>query len=85
MVYILQFSQPLGSPKHQANFYIGYCRDDLLDERLHLHRTGQGAAITRAAVLRGYSLELVATLTGGREEERRLKRQKNCRRIVDCR
>lgn len=33
-VYILRFDEPIGSSKHQAQFYVGYCRDDRLDERL---------------------------------------------------
>lgn len=82
MIYILEFSQPLGSARHQAKYYIGSCRDDLLEDRLNLHRTGQGACITRAAVERGFRLELVATLPGGRKEERKLKQQKNTPRIV---
>lgn len=82
MVYILEFSQALGSVKHSAQLYIGSCRDDLLEERISQHRAGIGAAITRAAVQRGYQLNVVALFPGGRQEERQLKRQKNARRFV---
>ena len=82
-VYILEFDRPLGTAKHQARFYIGSCRDDLLDSRMEAHRTGAGAAITRAAALRGIGFKVVATLPGGRQEERKLKSQKNARRIVE--
>lgn len=82
MVYILMFSQPLGNERHRAQFYIGSCHDHLLNDRLAQHRSGKGAAITKAAVERGFTINLVATLPGMREEERRLKRQKNTPRLV---
>lgn len=82
MIYIIQFSGKLGSVKHQAQYYIGSCADDRLDERLQEHRTGQGAAITRAAVERGFTLSLACTLPGSWKEERQLKARKNTRKIV---
>lgn len=78
MIYILQFDPPL----HHARFYVGYCDDTRLDQRLIEHQTGNGAAITRAAVERGISLRLVATLPGQRDTERQIKRQKNTPRLV---
>lgn len=83
MIYILEFSAPLGNERHRARFYLGYCEADRLAERLAEHRAGVGAAITRAAVARGFSLDLVATLPGDRAVERRLKRRKSHRRIVE--
>lgn len=83
MIYILEFSHPLGNHKHQARYYLGSCRDDLLQERIQTHRDGRGAAITRAAVERGYRLELVGTLPGGRDEEKRLKRWKKTSQIAE--
>lgn len=81
-VYVLQFSAPLGSAKHRASTYIGYADPGRLQERLAEHRAGQGAAITRAAVDRGYSLQLVAAIDGGRDLERRLKNFKNARKAI---
>lgn len=82
MIYLLEFSHPLGNENHRAKYYLGYCQDDGLDSRLEEHRNGYGAAITRAAVERGFTLELVGTLPGDRNEERRLKRYKKHSQIA---
>jgi predicted GIY-YIG superfamily endonuclease len=81
-VYILQFLQPLGGQKHRAEFYIGWCKDGTAEARLGDHRLGRGAAITRAANARNIRFEIVAVLEGDRNTERRLKNQKNTRRIL---
>lgn len=81
-VYILMFAVPLGNARHSAQFYIGYAAHGRVHQRVHEHQQGRGAAITRAAVERGIAIEHVLTLPGGRDEERRLKAQKNTRRIV---
>lgn len=85
MIYILKFSHTIGNPSNprgQARYYVGWCEDWRLEDRLNEHNTGRGAAITRAVVERGFRLELVATLPGTRDDERKLKRQKNTPRIV---
>lgn len=74
MIYILEFSRPM----HHARFYVGFCEDDRLTERLKDHNSGRGAAITRAARQQGIELILVATLEGDRRKER----QKNTPRLV---
>lgn len=78
MIYILEFSRPM----HHARFYVGFCEDDRLTERLKDHNSGRGAAITRAARQQGIELILVATLEGDRRKERQIKRQKNTPRLV---
>ena len=83
MIYILKFSKPLGNAQHTAQYYLGYCDDGRLDSRLSEHRRGLGAAITREAVARGYTLDLVLTLPGDRNTEKRLKRRKNHRLIIE--
>lgn len=83
MIYILEFSEPLGNMRHQARYYLGYCEPGRLSDRLAEHRAGAGAAITRAAVKRGIAFDVVATLPGNRTTERQLKRRKNHRVIVD--
>lgn len=83
MIYILEFNQPLGTARHQARFYIGYCEENRLSERLAEHQTGKGAAITRAANKRGISYQVICTLPGERNLERQLKRRKNTRLIID--
>lgn len=83
MIYILQFDKPLGSAKHAARYYIGYCQDDsCLNRRIKAHKKGKGAAITRAAVERGIGFKCVATMEGNRTMERRLKNMKNTKRII---
>lgn len=52
-VYILHFSEPL----HHARHYCGFARD--LQERIHQHRAGKGAKLTRAVVAAGITLEVV--------------------------
>lgn len=81
-VYVLRFSAPLGSSKHRAQSYIGYCDPGRLHSRLAEHRRGSGAAITRAAVGRGLQIHLVAVIAGGRDLERKLKRFKNVRKAI---
>jgi putative endonuclease len=83
MIYILEFEKPLGNAKHQARYYIGYCADGRLHERLKEHLAGTAAAITRACVERNIGFMVVATMPGNRSVERRLKREKNTRRIVE--
>ena len=87
MIYILQFERILGNrmnSRGQARYYVGYCRDGRLAQRLEEHRAGGGAAITRAAVARGIEFKLVATLTGGRATEHRIKRYKNTPAFVQA-
>lgn len=76
MIYVLKFEQPLGNPQNaraMAQFYVGYCDDHRLEERLAEHRAGQGAAITRACNVRGIAFDVVLTLSGGRTVEHYLK------------
>lgn len=80
-VYILTF-QALGSERHSACTYIGWAKD--VEARLAEHRAGVGAAITRAAVEKGYALEVFAVLPGlTRNDERALKNRKNARKIME--
>lgn len=83
MIYILMLDKPLGSHKHSARFYIGFCESDAcFNRRMKEHKRGAGAAMTRAAVARGIGFKCVATMEGDRNLERRLKRMKNTPRIV---
>lgn len=93
-VYVIQFFDPIGSPtnKHgQAQYYIGSCADHRVHDRLQEHRNGRwqgrgdyrgGACLTAYAATRGIGMRVIATFDGGREEEKRLKAQKNAPRIV---
>lgn len=82
MIYILKFSEKLGSHKHSAQYYVGYCEDGRLMDRLEDHRNGRGACITRAAVAKGLKLSLVTAFPGNRHLERQIKRMKNTPRLV---
>ena len=81
-VYLLHFSAPLGNPNNPralAAHYIGWAQN--LDDRLKAHRAGQGCALTRAAVERGISFEVVQTWPGDRRLERCLKNLKAAPRL----
>lgn len=78
MIYILKFSEPIS----HAKYYMGYCADGRLKQRIAEHKRGEGARLTQVAVERGISFEVVVTMKGSRADERRLKNQKNTPRIV---
>ena len=74
--YLLLFSAPLGSDKHQAQHYLGYTSASL-KKRLAARCAGTGARITAAAVEQGIELTLVRHWSeGNRSLERQLKRWK---------
>lgn len=73
-VYILRFDRPLGSARHKAQYYCGFCVNRWgLERRVRQHQTGQGAAITRAAAAAGIPMELVYWQFGTRQLERKIK------------
>lgn len=86
-VYMLKFSSPIGNPDKRygtAQFYLGYCADNRLDERLAEHRAGRGAFITAAAIERGLTLHLVMVIPKGtRKLERQLKNWKSHRKVLN--
>lgn len=78
MVYLLKFRQPVGSGKKFVRYYMGYCEDHRIEERLAEHRAGQGARLTQVASERGIDFDLVRTWAGAsRKDERRMKNQRN--------
>ncbi len=87
MIYMLKFSEPIGNPNvchGQAQFYLGYCADNRLAERLAEHRNGTGASITRAAIEKGLTLNLCMVIPKGtRKLERQLKNWKSHRRVLN--
>lgn len=85
-VYIIQFERAIGSshPRGRAQYYLGFCDDNRLADRLKEHANGRGAAITRYLAQNNIAFNLVALIPGaGREMEKRLKAYKNTRRVVD--
>ena len=68
-VYLLHFSKPYKHAKH----YLGSAND--LSVRLQQHNAGQGARLTQVVREAGIDLILARTWAGGRQYERKLKRQ----------
>jgi predicted GIY-YIG superfamily endonuclease len=80
MIYVIMFNRKLGNlsnPRAQAQFYVGYCDDARLGDRIAEHLSGQGAAITRAARKQGIGMQVVLTMPGDRSKEREIKNYKN--------
>jgi predicted GIY-YIG superfamily endonuclease len=84
MLYMLKFDKELGQGQRgRAQYYLGYCDDERLHERIAEHRKGNGAAITRALKKQGINFHLAATYPGDRSDERRFKNWKSNRRVLD--
>lgn len=92
IIYLYHLDAPLnvahrGRPRH----YVGFCEFGQLPKRDKTHHKGErwqhqwngevkhtgAAAFLAAAVTRGIEFRLVRTWRGTRDDERRLKRQKN--------
>ena len=76
MIYILHFD----TPYYHARYYVGYCADGTLEQRLARHRAGQGSRLL-ALELAGIDFTVALTHSGDRHFERRLKRAKNTPRF----
>ena len=74
-VYLIHFDKPY---KH-AQHYIGWTSD--LEGRLKKHREGNGARLIQVITGKGISFTVVRTWIGERALERKLKNQKNARRL----
>lgn len=82
MVYLLRFHRPVGAGKKYVRYYMGYCEDHHLAQRLATHRSGYGAKLVAAAIARGIDFDVVRVWPHAtRQDERRLKRWKNHRRF----
>lgn len=77
-VYLLRFDRPI-SQRHTTQHYLGYTKD--LAARIQSHQLGCGARLCAVAKERGISFEVARVWCGGRELERKLKNQKNGRRL----
>ncbi len=74
-VYLLHLDRPY----HHARHYLGYASD--LPARLKRHEAGNGARLLQVVKAAGTSWTLARTWPGGRDVERKLKRQKNSPRF----
>lgn len=74
-VYVLHFSGTLGTTgRNSARHYVGYSPDARVNIRVSEHRSGTGASITRAAIARGFTLELARVIPNAtRTDERKIK------------
>lgn len=80
-IYLIHFDKPIGdmsNPRSQALHYLGWTKD--LGKRLDRHSIGRGSAIMRAVMNSGVGWKVVKTWPGTRDEERRMKNQKNSKR-----
>jgi predicted GIY-YIG superfamily endonuclease len=71
VVYLLHFVKPYWHARH----YLGYTAN--LERRIEEHRHGVGARLAQVCAEHGIGFVIARTWPGGRELERRLKRQKN--------
>lgn len=82
-VYLLHFDQPIaGRPNGvpaDVLHYIGF--SDHLSRRYSHHIAGRGARLVAAVAERGIPVRVVRTWSGGRDLERRLKRQHHHARL----
>ena len=87
--YLLHLSRPLGNTQNaraMAQHYSGWADDpdgdgQGLERRIAEHLAGRGAKITRAAVERGITIELVAVWRAPLAFEKQLKRRKEAPRL----
>lgn len=78
VVYLLHLARPIDAEQH----YLGCTRTDRLMLRMHEHRIGRGARMTRQAVAEGIGLVLVRAIPAeGFEHERRLRRRGHFRQL----
>ena len=70
-VYMIHLQRPYRHARH----YLGWTHD--VEQRLAVHRQGQGSPLLRAAVAAGITFDVVRTWPGDRHLERRLHNAKN--------
>lgn len=74
-VYLIHFEEKLAHAQH----YIGFSND--VEARHARHSRCDGARILRACKMAGIGFEVVRTWVGDRNMERRLKNQRNAKRM----
>ena len=82
-VYLIHFSSPIGSERHQARHYLGIAED--LQKRLTDHAMGRGARLLEVLRERGIEWSLARVWADGdRALERRLKNFNGSDRFCPC-
>lgn len=81
--YLIHWSPPIGNPQNPhgiASHYLGCTNKNLLERfQEHCQGQGQGAKITRGAILQGRTLLLVRYWNGGWRQEKIIKKRHNSR------
>lgn len=77
-VYLIHLARPVAEGR-PAQHYLGYAAN--LAARIERHRANSGAAMLRAANLRGIPWEVVATWSAGRGGEVQFKRRRNHKKL----
>lgn len=73
-VYLIHFAQPY----YHAQHYVGYAAD--VEKRLAQHKSGRGARLLRTLNVHGIDYTVARVWPdGGKELERKIKRNKNAR------
>lgn len=84
-IYLLHFTPPYAAPIagtdriKTAGHYLGSTAGTV-EQRLAEHLEGRGSPLVKAALAAGCAVELVATWPGGRQLERRVKRNRHLHR-----
>jgi len=76
VVYLIHFDRAL----YHARHYVGFTEGEDPDKRLERHRAGHGSKLLRALNMEGIRYRIVRTWKGGRDLERKIKRQHNTAR-----
>jgi len=78
-IYVLHFDPPYRAPigttgrVKTARHYVGSTGGDV-HARIARHLRGDGSPLVRAAVAAGCKVSIVATMAGGRDDDRAIKR-----------
>lgn len=79
-IYLIHFDEGIPNrPGAQAQHYLGWTGD--LESRLLAHANGSGSKLMAEIERRGIGWACVRTWRGDRHMERKLKSQKNARRL----
>lgn len=81
-VYLIHLDRPIRHSRH----YLGYCANETLEQRLHRHKTNNGAVLLREANNRGITYNVIRTWNSldwksARTLERKLKSWHNSPRL----
>ena len=86
-LYLIHFTQPYraksGKKQKTAQHYLGYTIN--IENRMALHRSGQGAKLLRVCKQEGITWEIARVWPGeGRETEKKFKRRGHFKTICPC-